>query len=83
MASRPRAIGFQSQQQQALTDNRFKLYSPDEGETFELYDLIGDGEETTNIIGDHPDVVERMAAELHAWLESCAASDRGEDYNSV
>jgi hypothetical protein len=30
----------------------------------------------------HPEIVKQMAETLEAWLESCTASDAGNDYSS-
>jgi arylsulfatase A-like enzyme len=77
---RDHAIGFQSEQQLALVDDQYKLYSPDDGETFELYDVLADPEETTDRAADDPDRVRRMADHLAAWRASCRQSLAGQDY---
>lgn len=67
----------------AWTGNRFKLVVGQgrggERRT-ELYDLVGDPKETTNVAAQHPDVVERMTAELHEWQRSVERSLTGADY---
>ncbi len=82
MDSRTKPIAFQSAEQLSLVDNRYKLYSADGGGTWELYDLIQDPGETTDILPDQREVVSRMKQELDLWLESCRRSRRGDDYNS-
>ena len=77
---RPSPIGFQSRKQVALTDNRFKLHSANEGKTWQLYDLIKDEAESRDIAGDHPDVVKEMTEIFQSWKDSCARSDQGKDY---
>ena len=77
---REHPIGFQSQNQLALTDDRWKLYSADEGATFELYDLQADPGETTDRAAENPAVVESMRTQLQAWRESCRQSLAGADY---
>ncbi|MCP5521374.1 MAG: sulfatase-like hydrolase/transferase [Verrucomicrobiales bacterium] len=77
---RPSAIGFQSGKQQAWTGNRYKLYTPDAGRTWELYDLQDDPAESRNLAQDEPDRVQSMQAGLQDWLNSCRSSDEGADY---
>jgi len=67
----------------AWTDNRFKLVTgqPRRGvPRSELYDLLADPKETTDIAAQHPDVVQRMAAQLHEWQRSVELSLTGADY---
>ena len=92
MTVRPRPIGFQSGGMATLSDQRYKLVHhaslkrprSDNGTTpvraWELYDLIADPAETTNLADQHPDVVARMRAILERWRASCAASAAGKDY---
>ncbi|MHC4745265.1 MAG: sulfatase family protein, partial [Planctomycetota bacterium] len=80
MTQRPRPIGFESGARKSLTDNRYKLISTDGGETFELYDLIADKFETTDIAASHPDIVNSMKETLAAWEASCDSSLAGDDY---
>ncbi|MBS3764099.1 MAG: sulfatase-like hydrolase/transferase [Planctomycetes bacterium] len=77
---RPRPIGFQSQDQLALTNNRYKIYSPNEGEDYELYDLIEDKEESRDLAPEHPGIVEKMAPQLKEWCQSVQDSLDGKDY---
>ncbi|QDU38007.1 Arylsulfatase precursor [Maioricimonas rarisocia] len=80
MTERGQPIGFQSRSQRSLVSDRYKLYTANDGQTWELYDLIQDPGETENLADSHPQRVEEMQAALAAWMESCDASDRGEDY---
>jgi len=80
MTERPMPIGFESGDRISLTDNRYKLISTDGGSTFELYDLIADRYETTDIAAAHPDVVNSMKATLAQWEASCDNSLAGNDY---
>ena len=64
------AIGFLSRKQMAWTEDQYKLYSSNQGEDFELYDLTNDPRETHNIADQHPAVVEKMAADLNEWRSS-------------
>jgi len=80
MTERPIPIGFESGSSKSLTDNQYKLISTDSGATFELYDLIADKYETTDISAAHPDIVNSMKAALAAWEVSCDSSLAGNDY---
>ncbi|WP_439484471.1 sulfatase family protein [Cyclobacterium plantarum] len=73
-------IAFNFQQQQAIMDNQFKLYSADNGENFALYDLFNDPGEKKDVSKAHPQVTSRLARELAVWLNSCEESNQGKDY---
>ena len=70
----------------AWTDNRYKLLVRDPvaggaaGEIAELYDLVADPKEATDIASRHPDIVRRMTGELRAWQRSVERSLTGADY---
>ena len=81
MQTRPTPIGFQSHNQMALVTERYKLYSSNAGKTWELYDLVHDPSEKVDISGQHGETVESLRRQLEAWRESCARSDREQDYN--
>ena len=77
MAQRPRPIAFQSQGRITLSDNRYKLVHYGKGQRFaeppwkwELYDLIEDPSESSDIAAEHPEIVKDMAAQLQQWNES-------------
>ena len=74
MSSRPLPIGFESGKQLALIDNRFKIYSGDGGETFELYDLIADPAESVDLAEQHAEVAAAMGKRLEEWRASCRTS---------
>jgi arylsulfatase A-like enzyme len=80
MKKRPVSIGFESRNQQAFMNNRYKIYSNDKGEHFELYDIIADPTETTDIAPEHPEVVLQLSQQLLHWRESCKNSFNGKDY---
>ena len=80
MSERPVPIGFHAGRQRSLSDNRYKLYSGDNGKTYELYDLIDDPYETSDIAASHPKVVDSMKKTLEEWIKSCSNSSNGEDY---
>jgi arylsulfatase A-like enzyme len=60
-------------------DNRYKLHRLP-GETYELYDLTSDPSEKHNSAAQHPEIVNRMKAELEAWRGSVKKSNEGNDY---
>lgn len=79
--NRKHAIGFQSPMrgvkydadntklQYALSGDRYKLYSENNGKTWQLFDLINDPSETQNIANHHPAIVKQMKLKLRAWIE--------------
>ena len=78
--SRPVPIGFQSRGQLSLTDNRYKIYSSNEGKSYKLFDLIADPGEKADLAGEKPEVVAKMKVQLDAWVLSCKDSLGGGDY---
>ena len=80
LKTRQYPIAFYSLTQQALTDNRYKIYSEDQGKTFELYDLEKDPYEKQDIAKDHPELVKAMTKILREWINSCRRSETGADY---
>jgi arylsulfatase A-like enzyme len=80
MTQRPRPIAFQSRNQLALIDNQYKIYSPDEGKAFELYDLPNDPGEQRNLADERPEMAREMIEALTAWRTSCRRSLDGKDY---
>ena len=89
---RPWPIGFDSFGSAAWIDNRYKLvhnttlkrHLSDTADApideWELYDIINDGPETTNIAHENPNRVQRLKNELKAWQNSTLASSQGRDY---
>ncbi len=87
-----RLISFQFQDRMAVVGPRFKLvanstqrrHRSDNGRVpvarLELYDLVSDPGETRNIAASQAETVRTMRSHLVDWLESCAASNRGEDF---
>ena len=72
-------IGFQSRKQKSLLTQRYKLITVD-GENFELYDLIQDKYEKSNIAAANPEIVAELKQQLEDWVKSCKNSDGGNDY---
>ncbi len=79
---RVKPIGFISGKQRALIGDQFKLYSSDNGNTYELYDLINDPFEKNNIIKTQKTVGSDMINALEEWIHSCNDSNKGKDYQN-
>jgi len=80
MSRRPQPIGFESQRQTALIDERYKIYSRNKGKRYEMYDLVEDPGENTDISEQHPELFQSMIKTLEQWRESCRQSWKGADY---
>ncbi len=90
---RPTPIAFQSpmrgkrwqaedgKESMVVVDNRYKLASFDGGKSFQLYDLVDDVGETTDISSVKPQIVEKLKKILQQWQKSCSRSANGEDYH--
>ncbi len=70
--SRSQPIGFQYLAGRSWVNEQYKLISKDSGNTFELYDLLADGAEATNIANDNPTIIAQMRAEFEAWSTAVA-----------
>lgn len=86
MKERPKPIGFWHPGDDGVfgnlsvwMDNRYKLHRL-HGEKYELYDLVADLSEKTDIAAQNPEIVNRMKAELDAWRDSVKKSNEGNDY---
>jgi len=79
--TRSSPICFQFNNQIAVIDDQFKLYSPNRGTTYELYDLLADKNEKNDLSKEKTDVVNNLKKILTDWLESCKQSDAGKDYH--
>jgi len=80
MEERPSPIGFWARGfGLAWNDNRYKLIQsgPDK---WDLYDITVDMSEKNDLAAEHPEIVNRMKAELENWRQSVLRSSRGEDY---
>lgn len=77
---REKAIGFRFAQKMSWVTQEYKLISTDKGKTFELYNLLSDKEERTNIAAQNIELVDQMKSELITWIKSCDNSASGSDY---
>ena len=76
-------IGFRHNKRMSWVTDTYKLISADDGESFELYHLVNDPQESNNIIGAHPELAEQLQEELEAWMNSCEDSEKGLDYGAL
>ena len=91
-AKRPAPIAFQSpmrgkqwealegQESMAVIDNRYKLISLDNAETFQLYDLQEDMGETQDVAARHSAITNELIGIWQTWRQSCITSSQGRDY---
>ena len=86
MKQRPRPIGFFHHGESSLedghlawSDNQYKLHRRG-ADKYELYDLINDLSEKTDLVDKLPEVTARMKKEMQAWLKSVYDSREGLDY---
>jgi len=75
-------IGFLIHKKRSWTADQYKLISNDDGENYELYDLLNDPGETKDLSDSLMQIVQDMKGELEEWMASCARSDDGADYIS-
>jgi arylsulfatase A-like enzyme len=73
-------IGFICRPQISWVTDQYKLIGQEKGGAFELYDLINDPSEKENIIEKHPEIAEKLKADLLIWLNSVDKSKIGMDY---
>ncbi len=75
--SRGAAIGFWSRKRCAWTGDRWKIFSPDDGATWQLFDLQNDIGERSDRASAHPERVAELAQAFEAWRASVRAEPRG------
>lgn len=93
--TRARPIAFESRNQVAVIDERFKLIHLEtransksvadrsQLERVQLYDLVDDPSETQDVSDRHPEVVNRLRQLALDWRASCRASLAGADYENT
>lgn len=77
---RDNPMGFRYGNQISWVNQQFKLISKDNGNTYELYDLLNDRSESNNIIDRQKMVAGAMKKELEIWIVSVDDSYQGKDY---
>jgi arylsulfatase A-like enzyme len=74
------AIGFHCNGMEAWTETRYKIVRPTRGNKgageWELYDLLEDPFEETNLAASRPQVVARLNKDFSAWARSAEADQR-------
>jgi arylsulfatase A-like enzyme len=73
-------VGKTANQTQSYIDDDFKIYTNDEGKTYELYNLIEDESEENDISAENPKKLQELEAKLKRWKESVDRSAQGKDY---
>ncbi len=58
----------------AVITQQHKLHRPEPGKPDELYDLVADPSETTDIAAAHADIVEELRAAYDSWFDDMAAT---------
>ena len=76
---RNKPIGFQSKNQQAYIDDRYKIYSSDKGVSFEMFDIINDPEESQDLSLEFPEIKDTLINELNVWIKSCKQSNESHE----
>ncbi|MCA9299669.1 MAG: sulfatase-like hydrolase/transferase, partial [Phycisphaerales bacterium] len=66
-------IGFRSGKQATWVADRYKLVvtTTNQGDRVELFDLVADPSEQTDLAALHPDLVTRLHQDLDAWIAAC------------
>ena len=82
---REKPIGFSFQGNAALIDNQWKMVKSKarrkEKVKLELFDLVADPKESTNLMQQKPEVAKMMKAKMDEFLKSVDASVKGNDYS--
>uniref|UniRef100_UPI003217BA86 sulfatase-like hydrolase/transferase n=1 Tax=uncultured Draconibacterium sp. TaxID=1573823 RepID=UPI003217BA86 len=78
--TRENPMGFHYLHRLSWVTQEYKLISTDNGEIFELYNLLDDPGEQNNIIEENSELANKMREDLLVWVESCKQSEKGEDY---
>lgn len=73
-------LAFSFQQQVALIENEYKIYSSDGGNNFELYNILNDPLEEYNIASSNLKKTEDMVSLWKSWDVSRQSSELGNDY---
>ncbi|WP_420399079.1 sulfatase [Flagellimonas sp.] len=77
---REKNLAFRFNKQAALIGEDFKIYSNDDGNTFELYNISEDPSETENLAESNPSQLQKMVEEWNIWKASQEASANNADY---
>ena len=81
IGDRQKPLGFRFGTKTALTGARYKVLTENLGKgAFQLYDIVNDPNETTDLSSKEPQLFEAMKKDLIAWNDSVKASFNGRDY---
>jgi len=67
---RVKAMGFLYPKKQSWVTHEYKLISTDQGVTYELYNLLDDPAESTNVMDQNPEKGKTLQRELEDWINS-------------
>jgi Arylsulfatase A and related enzymes len=70
----PAFLAWQAPRHRALRAGNWKIVSKGNDDPWELFDLLHDGTETTNLADQHRDVVQDLAARWQAWHDDTRVS---------
>jgi arylsulfatase A-like enzyme len=73
-------IGHMFSGRLTFSNDKYKLVSYDKGQTYELYDMANDKQETKNIASQFPEVTAEMKKDFMAWYNSAKSSFEGSEY---
>ena len=79
-AQRTKPMGFLFGAKRSWVTHEYKLISTDDGESYELYNLLNDQEELNDVAAANPEIVKKMKNNLLAWINSVNNSRTGGDY---
>lgn len=77
---RTKPLAFDFQEQAALIDNEYKIYSDDGGQHFALYNIGNDIGENMDLANEQPEKLNEMVAYWNQWKDSQKYSAIGRDY---
>lgn len=77
---RSKPLKFKFQDQVALIDNEYKIYSKDKGESFELFNIFEDSGERVDLADEAPERLYKMISLWKEWQVSVSNSAMGNDY---
>ncbi len=81
IGDRPTPLTFRFQGRGAIIDNRYKVVANRiKNKKFEMFDLVDDVSESTNIANAHPKRFAKLRDQLVAWHTTVEASVNGLDY---
>lgn len=80
IAQRSEPLAFEFQEQAALIDNEYKIYSNDMGQHFELYNILEDADEQNDLATTEPEKLGEMVSVWRTWKISQENSSQGKDY---